>query len=365
MRSKQYLASFSAILAALLFGISSPISKILLEEIPPTLLAALLYLGAGLGMALLAAISHIKSQQGTQRKEAPLSRNELPFIFGMILLDMLAPISLMAGLLLTTAANASLLNNFEIVATTLIALLLFHEAISKRLWIALGFITIASLLLSFEDMSSFSFSTGSFFVILACICWGFENNMTRKLSIKNPMQIVIIKGFGSGFGSLLVAFLLQERTDHLSYIIAALLLGFVSYGLSIFFYVTAQRELGASRTSAFYALAPFIGVGISFLVLRETPTIAFFIALPVMAIGIFFTLSERHKHAHLHPTLEHEHRHNHMDGHHIHSHPDFTGEHSHVHSHEECVHTHKHTPDIHHTHEHPSRKHNKHERHAH
>ena len=186
----------------------------------------------------------------------------------MVALDIAAPIFLMYGLTKTTSANASLLNNFEIVATSLIALLIFKESISKRLWGAISLITISSIILSVEDISSFSFSFGSIFVLLACVCWGLENNCTRKLSVKDPLQIVIIKGFGSGIGSLLIAFTLGEKMNNIPYIIAALLLGFFAYGLSIFFYIYAQRDLGAARTSAYYAVAPFIGVALSLIVFR-------------------------------------------------------------------------------------------------
>ena len=350
MKSKRHIAISSAVLAALLFGISSPVSKILLIEIPPTLMAALLYLGAGLGMIFISLIKRVKSKE---QKEAKITKKELPFVLGMILLDIAAPIFLMLGLTMTTAANASLLNNFEIVATSLIALLIFKETIGKRLWFAIALITLASAILSVEDLSSFSFSLGSVFVLLASISWGFENNFTRMLSIKNPMEVVIIKGFGSGFGSLFIAFLLNEQANSISYIIAALVLGFFAYGLSIFFYVSAQRELGAARTSAYYAIAPFIGVGLSFLIFREMPTISFVIALLIMIAGAYFASNEKHKHLHKHTATTHEHRHSHTDEHHNHTHEDsITGEHSHIHFHEDLTHIHTHTPDIHHNHEH-------------
>lgn len=210
MKSKKYAAIFSAILAAMLFGISSPLSKILLTEIPPTLMAALLYLGAGIGMTFISLLKRLKGKEHT---EARITNKELPFVLAMIVLDIAAPIFLMVGLTMTSSANASLLGNFEIVATSLIALFIFKESIGKRLWGALGLITLASVILSVEDLNSFSFSLGSVFVLLSCICWGFENNCTRILSVKDPMEVVIIKGFGSGFGSLLLALILKERVD--------------------------------------------------------------------------------------------------------------------------------------------------------
>lgn len=351
MRSKKYAAIFGAILAAALYAVSLPVAKILLAEIPPTLMAAFLYLGAGLGMSVLAFIKRSNNQEP---KEAGLTRQELPFTLAMIVLDIAAPVFLMLGLSMTIAANASLLGNFEIVATSLLAMLFFKETIGRRLWLAISLITLSSIILSSDNLSGFSFSAGSLFILLACICWGLENNCTRKLSIRNPLQIVIIKGLSSGLGSLLIALLiLSEKAVHGGYIFAALLLGFFSYGLSIFFYVYAQRELGAARTSAYYAIAPFIGVALSFLLLGERPTASFTVALLIMLVGAYFAVSEKHKHPHTHPRIIHEHRHSHNDGHHNHQHdkPPL-GEHSHLHSHEELKHEHSHTNDIHHDHAH-------------
>jgi Permeases of the drug/metabolite transporter (DMT) superfamily len=288
-RSKQNIAIFQAILAAALYAISSPLSKILLKEIPPMMMAAFLYLGAGIGMAIL---GFVRKWHRKERVEAKLTKKELPYTVAMVVLDIAAPIFLMFGLTLTTAANASLLNNFEIVATAIIALLFFKEAISRRLWIAIVLITLSSIILTVEDASSFSFSAGSVFVILACFCWGIENNCTRKLSSKDPLQIVVIKGFGSGIGSLITALAVGEQISNMVYIPAVLLLGFVAYGLSIFFYVYAQREIGAAKTSAYYAIAPFIGVVLSFLILGEKPNFVFGIALLIMIAGAYLASTD-------------------------------------------------------------------------
>ena len=274
-------AIFYAVLAAALYALNAPISKLLLIRIPSTMMAGLLYLGAGIGMFLMERISKNKQEQ-------PLTKKELPFTIAMVVLDIAAPIFLMVGLTKCSAANASLLNNFEIVATSLIALFIFREVISKRLWFAIVLVTISSILLSFEDMSSLEFSWGSLFVLLACVCWGFENNCTRMLSSKNPAQIVIIKGFGSGCGSLVLSFIIGEHYFHIGYIILALLLGFVAYGLSIYFYIYAQRDLGAAKTSTYYAISPFIGAAISLIVFRERPSVIFLIALVIMAVGTYF-----------------------------------------------------------------------------
>jgi drug/metabolite transporter (DMT)-like permease len=350
MNEKNHIAIGQAILAAALFGMSAPLSKFLLREISPLLMSALLYLGAGIGMLL---IESYKRFTKAKRVEPNLSKEEVPYIALMIVLDILAPISLMLGLTMSSPATASLLNNFEIVTTSVIALAIFREQIGKNLWIAISLITISSIILSVNDFSNLSFSFGSILVLLACVFWGLENNCTRKLSIKDPLQVVILKGFGSGLGSLLIALLLNEIVLNIKYISLALLLGFFAYGMSIFFYVTAQRQLGAARTSTYYAVAPFIGVGISFIVFREPISISFITALIFMLLGTYFAMSENHTHKHVHSFIEHEHRHNHVDGHHLHLHEAFTeGEHTHIHIHENLEHTHVHTPDIHHSHVH-------------
>jgi len=292
MGNKQSKAVFFAILAAALYALNSPISKLLLEKVPPTMMAALLYLGAGFGLFI---VGLVQKKTGSEANEVPLTKSDLPYTIGMVVLDIAAPIFLMIGLTMTTAANASLLNNFEIVATSVIALCVFKEIIPKRLWVGIILVTVASIILSATDISSFSFSTGSIFVLLACVCWGFENNCTRKLSVKNPLQIVVIKGFCSGTGSLIIALVKEERFCGLPYILFALLLGFVAYGLSIFFYIYAQRELGAAKTSAYYAVAPFIGTALSLVIFKEIPSLSFILALIIMIIGTYFASTEGRK----------------------------------------------------------------------
>lgn len=289
-KSKYNAAIFQAVLAAALYALSTPFSKLLLKEIPPMMMAGLLYLGAGIGMSI---VGLIRNNRQKERKETSLTKKDLSYTVAMVMLDIAAPIFLMFGLTMTTAANASLLNNFEIVATAVIALFIFKEAISRRLWLAITLITVSCILLTVEDASSFSFSVGSVFVILACICWGFENNFTRKISNKDPLQIVVIKGFGSGLGSLAIAWAVGEQAENLAYIPAVLLLGFVAYGLSVFFYVYAQREIGAAKTSAYYAVAPFIGVILSFLILGERPNMLFGIALLIIVVGAYLASIDR------------------------------------------------------------------------
>lgn len=287
--TSQKTAIFWAILAAGLYALNAPVSKLLLEEVPPTMMAALLYLGAGIGLAVVRLVQRMI---GKGKKEAPLTKKDMPYTVGMVVLDIAAPIFLMVGLTMTTAANASLLNNFEIVATAVIALFIFREAISRRLWLAIVLVTISSAILSVEDVTSFTFSYGSIFVLLACVCWGLENNCTRMISHKDPLEIVVIKGFGSGLGSLVLAFFLGESALPLVYGVCTLLLGFVAYGLSIFFYIYAQRYLGAAKTSAYYALAPFMATALSLVIFREKPSISFFIALLIMAVGTYFASTD-------------------------------------------------------------------------
>ena len=279
-----------AILAAALYSINAPFSKILLEFIPPTLMAGFLYVGAGIGIAFIALIRKIKNYE---TKELKLTKSELPYTIAMIILDIAAPICLLFGLNATTAANASLLNNFEIVATAIIALMVFKEKISPRLWFGIFFITLSCGILSFEDVSSLHFSYGSLFVLLSAICWGFENNCTRKISSKDPLQIVLLKGVFSGIGSLIIGLYMGERTSSLWSIFAVLCIGFIAYGLSIYFYVYAQRLLGAARTSAYYAVAPFIATILSLIILREIPDITYYFALVLMIIGAWLSSQDK------------------------------------------------------------------------
>ena len=279
-----------AILAAALYSINAPFSKILLEFMPPTLMAGFLYVGAGIGITFIALIRKMKKHE---TKELKLTKSELPYTIAMIILDIAAPICLLFGLNATTAANASLLNNFEIVATAIIALMVFKEKISPRLWFGILFITLSCGILSFEDVSSLHFSYGSLFVLLSAICWGFENNCTRKISSKDPLQIVLLKGIFSGIGSLTIGLYMGERIASFWSIFAVLCIGFIAYGLSIYFYVYAQRLLGAARTSAYYAVAPFIATILSLIILREVPDIAYYFALALMIIGAWLSSQDK------------------------------------------------------------------------
>ena len=280
------IATFFAILAAALYAINIPLSKILLQHVSPTMMAAFLYLGAGIGLFIYGKIT--KEQEHSES----LTKSELPYTIGMILLDIAAPILLMLGLGSTNSANASLLNNFEIVATSCIAFLIFKEMISKRLTLAIILVTIASIMLSFEGKGSFEFNTGSLLVLAASCCWGLENNCTRMLSSKSSVQITTIKGLFSGLGSLIVALIVGENIPEIIWMIAVLILGFVAYGLSINFYIKAQKHLGAAKTSAYYSVAPFLGVFFGIVLLNETPCIQFYIGLIIMIIAIVLMIKD-------------------------------------------------------------------------
>ena len=274
-----------ALLAALFYGINTPVSKLLLAYCEPTFMAAFLYLGAGIGVGII-YIFRIGKEDKTER----LAKNDLPYTLGMIVLDIAAPIFLMLGIRIGSASNASLLGNFEIVATALIALLVFNEKVSLMLWIAIGFITASSLVLSFDRIGSFRVSLGSLFVILATCCWGLENNCTRRISEKSTYEIVTLKGLFSGTGSFIVALMIGEKIPSLRHIACTLLLGFVAYGLSIFLYVRAQRDLGAAKTSAYYAAAPFVGAFLAFVINGEKLTSYYFFGLILMLIGSGFVV---------------------------------------------------------------------------
>ena len=332
--NRKNIATFFAILAAALYAVNIPLSKVLLEFVPPTMMAAFLYLGAGIGLFLYG--------KATKEQGEKLTRAELPYTIGMIVLDIAAPILLMLGLSSTNSANASLLNNFEIVATSLIAFLIFREKLSKRLTFAILLVTAASIALSFEGEGSFQFNIGSLLVLGAACCWGLENNCTRMISNKSSVQITTIKGIFSGLGSLIVALTVGEQIPGPVLIAAVLLLGFVAYGLSINFYIKAQKDLGAAKTSAYYSVAPFLGVLFGVLLLRERPGMQFYLGLAIMiaatVLMIKDTISLQHTHEHSH-VHTHEHRHGELVHSHEHEH---IHSHTHIHGEDESAHEHLH-----------------------
>lgn len=334
MEKNKLKAIMFAFLAAVFYAINVPISKVLLQHVGPTTMAALLYLGAGIGIGMMSLFN-----KKDREKAESLTKAELPYIVGMIVLDIAAPIFLMLGISYGSSANASLLGNFEIVATTVIALILFKEAVTKRLWVAIGLITLSSILLSFEGTDSFHFSYGSLLVIMATVCWGLENNCTRELSSKSTYQIVMLKGLCSGLGALVISLIKKESFPGIGYIAIALALGFVAYGLSIFMYVRAQNVLGAAKTSAYYAVNPLIGALLAFVFLSESLSWMYVIALIVMVIGSALVVVDTFIRQHDH---EHQHTFTHSHGGSTHTH---TVRHSHVHKHylTEEKHRHRHS----------------------
>ncbi|MCT8977455.1 EamA family transporter [Clostridium sp. CX1] len=343
------------LLAAALFGSSAPISKLLLGKIEPIPMAAFLYIGSGLGIFIFKQIEGVLNKRSEQ--EAPLRKKDIPWLLGAVSFGgVFAPIILMNSLQSTPASTASLLLNFEGVATTLIAAALFKESIGKRIWTAILIITLSSIVLSWDFSNQWGISPGSLGIVAACFCWGMDNNFTGKISLKNPFSIVTIKGFSAGIFSLFLALLLKNPMPSFKTILLAMILGCFSYGFSIVLFVLALRGLGSARTSAFFATAPFIGTILSFIVFKENIEYNFIIGFSIMILGTILLLKESHIHEHFHSFETHEHRHCHSDEHHNHSHPmeelNRSKWHSHVHTHNEISHCHEHTPDVHHRHEH-------------
>ena len=334
-----------ALLAALFFGASAPLSKLLLIDVPPVLMAALLYLGSGTGISLVKLYQRLTRIQ----REAGIRAPDVKWLAGAILTGgILAPIILMISLQNTRASTASLLLNFEGVGTTLIALFFFRESISRRALAAIFVITLASIFLSTNFTGGFGFSPGALGVILACLLWGLDNNFTRNISAKDPLTIVAWKGLVAGTFSLLLGLFLGERLPAPASILSILLLGFVSYGLSTMLFIYAMRGLGAARTSALYGTAPLAGVLLSFIIFRDPITLLFVLAAALMAAGALLLANEEHAHFHIHMPVLHEHRHRHDE---FHEHDTTNIAHSHEHAHPHTEHEHGHMPDIHHRHE--------------
>ena len=342
-----------AFVAASLFGASAPLAKLFLIEIHPVLLASLLYLGSGLGLLFYKFILRIG--QKDLNKEAKIGRADLPWLIGAIISGgIAAPIVLMFSLKYTPAATASLILNFEGVATIIIAFIAFREAIGKRIWLAVAFVTIAVILLAVNLSGNWGFSPGALGVVAACALWGLDNNFTRNISAKDPIIIVIVKGIAAGTLNLALAFIIGNPFPGLVNVLLACILGFFCFGLSIVFFIYSLRELGTARTSAYFATAPFIGSVLSFMIFRESPNTLFLAALPFIAIGAFLLFTEKHSHLHIHFEFGHDHIHDHLDRHHTHEHPvsGATQTHSHPHKHVPITHRHPHNPDIHHRHRH-------------
>jgi len=339
-----------ALLSALLFGASAPVAKLLLDVTDPWMLAGLLYLGAGLG---LAAVSAARAGLGLARPEAPLRRHDLPWL-GLVVLfgGLLGPVLMMSGLARTDAASASLLLNLEGVATLVLAWTFFGENVDRRLMLGAALIMAGAAALSWQGGAGLD--AGGGLIALACLCWGLDNNLTRKLSSSDPIQIAMIKGLTAGAVNLGLAAVGGAGRPDMATVAAAGLTGLLGYGVSIALFVLALRDLGAARTGAYFSLAPFVGAVLAVALLGDPLSWALGLAAVLMAVGTWLHLTEHHDHAHDHEAMEHEHRHRH-DLHHRHAHgpDDPPGEpHSHWHRHEPMRHSHPHYPDQHHRHGH-------------
>jgi drug/metabolite transporter (DMT)-like permease len=351
VRSNNTTFIAQALLAAFFFGASAPVTKLLLGGIAPVFLAALLYLGSGTGIGLINVFLRLRTPALTI--EACIRKADVPWLAGAILAGgMAAPIVLMLSLQNTPASTASLLLNFEGVATTLIAMLFFREAISRRAWLAILVITAASVLLSTGFGNGWGLSLGALGILLATCLWGLDNNFTRNISGKDPLAIVAWKGLAAGSFSFLLALFLGEKLPALGLCLAAFLLGWLSYGLSTLFFIRAMRGLGAARTSALYCTAPLAGVLLSVLIFGENPTPLFVLPLLLMLSGAYLLVMEEHSHTHIHTALVHEHSHRHEDPAHAHDPGASLSLHAHEHEHTVEEHEHDHMPDLHHRHGH-------------
>ncbi len=350
---KSIKASSYALLAALLFGASTPAAKVILNEIPPQLLAGILYLGSGLGLACL-FIGRTIVLKASQR-EASIKGNELPWLIGAIVTGgIIAPVLLMVGLSITPASSASLILNLEGVFTALLAWFIFKENFDRRIVLGMILILLGGGILSWQGQAFLGHYSGGFLIAAACFLWAIDNNLTRKISAADPLQIAMFKGLAAGFVNVtLFSMITPIKISFPSFAIGCLI-GFFGYGLSLTLFIMSLRKLGTARTTAYFSTAPFIGAILSIIFLHDHLTNGFWVAGICMVIGVWLHLTERHEHMHTHEVMTHEHMHVH-DEHHQHDHdPSIPpGEpHSHVHTHEPITHSHPHYPDIHHRHTH-------------
>jgi drug/metabolite transporter (DMT)-like permease len=338
-----------ALASAVLFGASAPFAKLLLGSTDPQLLAGLLYLGAGIGLAIGQAA---RSALGLGMSEAPLRRADMPWLVVIVVFGgILGPLLLMLGLARTSAASGSLLLNLEGLATMAIAWVVFRENVDRRLLLGAASILAGACVLSWQKQG-LRIDEGGLLIAAACLAWGVDNNLTRKLSSADPVIIALIKGLAAGSVNLSLALLLGARVPSFGAIGAAFVVGFFGVGISLVLFVLALRHLGSARTGAYFSLAPFLGAVIAIVLLSEPLTAQLILAGALMAFGLWLHLTESHSHDHTHETIEHEHSHVH-DPHHQHAHEGMVTEpHTHWHRHDGLRHRHAHYPDLHHRHEH-------------
>jgi drug/metabolite transporter (DMT)-like permease len=345
-----------ALLSALLFGVSTPLAKALLAGVQPQVLAGLLYLGSGAGLALFWFTRWRRREPKSEGlREAPLTRRDLPWLASATVAGgIVAPVLLLAGLTRTPASVASLLLNLEGVFTALLAWVVFRENVDRRIFLGMASIVAGGALLSWPSSLTGTRMAGPVLVSAACLGWAVDNNLTQKVSSGDPVQIAGVKGLIAGTVNLALGLMLGAAVPHGSHVLEAMVVGLLGYGVSLVLYVRAMRDLGTARTGAYFALAPFVGAALGLMLFREPLSWYFLLAAALMGFGLWLHLSERHEHQHVHAPMVHTHLHRH-DQHHQHAHApdDPPGEpHSHPHQHEPTAHSHPHYPDIHHRHGH-------------
>ena len=347
-------APFTALLAAALFGATTPFAKALLGTLSPFMVAGLFYLGSGIGLAITILVRKLRLSNDERAHEGQIRLREVPWLLGAIVTGGVAgPALLMLGLNATPAATSSLLLNLEGVFTALIAWVVFRENVDTRVFLGMTAIVAGGVALSWHPGAT-GLPLGALLVAAACACWAIDNNLTRKVSTNDAMVIACLKGLTAGSVNFVIALLLGAQLPHIGTVAVAMVTGFAGYGVSLVLFVVALRNLGSARTGAYFSVAPLFGVTISLILWPEMPPLLFWVAAALMALGIWLHIRERHDHPHTHQVLEHNHRHRH-DEHHRHEHDfDWDGEEPHVHPHRHApiTHTHAHFPDIHHRHSH-------------
>ncbi|MFL9896191.1 MULTISPECIES: DMT family transporter [Paraburkholderia] len=347
-------AAFTALLAAALFGATTPLAKTLLGTLSPFMVAGLFYLGSGVGLAIGILFQRYHRTSDERDNESRIQPAELPWLLGAIAAGGVAgPALLMLGLGTTPAATSSLLLNLEGVFTAVIAWVVFRENVDVQIFLGMVAIVAGGVVLSWQPGAT-SVAVGALLVVGACVAWAIDNNLTRKVSTNDAMVIACLKGLVAGSVNLGIALVLGAHLPSVGKVAAAMLTGFAGYGVSLVLFVVALRNLGTARTGAYFSVAPIFGVAISLILWPELPPLLFWLAAALMALGVWLHIRERHEHPHTHEVLDHNHRHRH-DEHHQHTHDfDWDGEepHTHPHQHAPITHTHAHFPDIHHRHTH-------------
>ncbi len=341
-----------ALISAALFGVSTPAAKILVGTVHPAVLAGLLYCGAGIGIA---ALRRVLPSIVATAPEVALTRSELPWLAGAIASGgVVGPLLLMTGLSRTDAAAASLLLALEGAATALMAWFIFHENFDRRIALGMCCLVAGAAVLSWSGTPTVDSVIGPLAIVGACLAWGMDNNLTRKVSLADPLQIVQLKGLIAGPFNLVLGLMLGAALPGLSAVLFAGVVGFFGYGVSLALFVVALRHLGTARTGAYFSIAPFLGSLAAIVVLGEPVTVQLAIAGVLMAVGVWLHLTEHHEHEHVHEPMAHAHSHVHDDHHqHTHSVSDPLGKtHTHFHQHIRLRHSHPHVPDMHHVHQH-------------